>query len=469
METPQVTAVDDVEDSTVGLDLSGWNRDELEAEVRRLREKLKRVQKEKREAREADRSKSEFLAWLSHEIRTPLNSVLGSSSMMMELSPGEDQRDLLGIVDSAGRALLDLLNDVLDLSKIESGRVELEYSGFDPRECVEEVVECLEYRAEANEVELKVTFADDLPGKVWADRMRTRQVLTNLLGNAIKFTAKGRVEVRLYAKAIMSLPRRVRRRMEKSIEEEDYRSAIPLRLYFEVADTGIGISGEELPKLFRPYSQAHGALSRDRGGSGLGLAISKKLSELMGGELTVESEEGKGSRFTFSLCGLALPVVLEKGGGGAEELPASGPDFAKHFPMRVMVADDVPHNLEVTVRMLEFLGYEPDRARDGREVLERARQCNYDLILMDLRMPFIDGIEATREFRKEEKRARENGGGPSRNGDSNGCGRTRIVAMTAEATSYDRARCLEAGMNDYLRKPVKFTELVSKLREHAQV
>jgi PAS domain S-box-containing protein len=367
----------------------------------------------------AARAKSNFLANMSHEIRTPMNGVLGMLTLLLDGALGEQEREYISIAHGSAQSLLALLNDVLDFSKIEAGHMALEDVAFDVRALASEVVRLHEPMARARGLALAAALAGDIPAALLGDPLRLRQVTGNLLSNALKFTKEGRVELRLWV--------------------ED------ARLVLEVEDTGIGMGPETCERIFAPFTQEDTSVSRRFGGTGLGLAICRELVTLMGGEITVRSAVGKGSVFRVDL-------PLREGASEAHDTdarPQPLPVRPALGALRVLVVDDNAVNRIVAQRMLSRLGHEPQLAHDGREAVVAAARGGYDVIVMDVQMPEVDGLEATRAIREHERLL--------------GRAHVPIVALTAHASASDAERCREAGMDHYLTKPLSLAALAGVL------
>jgi len=395
---------------------------QVEARTRDLQAERDRAEEARQEAERADRAKSEFLANMSHEIRTPMNAVIGMTSVLLGTPLTTAQREHVDTIRSSGESLLGLLNDILDLSKVEAGALDLEAVPFDVRACVDDALQLLTPEASRKGLVLYDLVDPGVPPVVVSDASRLRQILVNLLGNAVKFTARGEVELAVSATPLAA---------EDGLWE----------LRFAVSDTGIGIAPQRMERLFKAFSQADSSTTRLYGGTGLGLAISRRLAEGLGGRMWAESEEGRGAVFHFTVrcraSGEPLPASAAVRSSPRAQMPA------KSLPLRILVAEDNSVNQKVALLMLEQMGYSADVAGNGREVLDALQRQQYDLVLMDIQMPRMDGLEATRRIVREWPRE----------------ARPRIIAMTANALRSDREACLAAGMDDYLSKPILFEDL----------
>jgi signal transduction histidine kinase/AmiR/NasT family two-component response regulator len=384
----------------------------------------------------AARAKTEFLANMSHEIRTPMTAILGYVELLAESCPstcpygaGERREHLATIARNADH-LLDIINGILDLSKIEAGRLELEQTVFSPLQLVEDVQALMRLRAEQAGLELEVEFGSAVPTAVTSDATRVKQVLINLLGNAVKFTSSG--SVRLIVRYLAS----------GNPDAADLAGPV---LQFDVVDTGLGMTAEQMARLFQPFSQADSSMTRRFGGTGLGLAISKRLANLLGGDIAVQSEPGRGTTFTFTIpAGSAADAVLVSAPLPSALSPAGSArgngDEPSLRDCRILLVEDGPDNRRLVSAVLAKAGALVELAENGQVAVEMALSARdagrpFDVILMDMQMPVLDGYEATRRLRQAGFK-------------------TPIIALTAHAMERDRERCLAAGCDDYATKPI---------------
>lgn len=389
----------------------------------KVTDRTAQLEEARRIAEEAAKSKGTFLAIMSHEIRTPMNGVLGMADLLATTPLNAEQRDWLETLRSSGQGLLGLLNDILDFSKMEAGKLVLEETPFDLRAQIHAVAALLEGKALEKDLHIQASVGPDVPHTVVGDALRLRQILTNLVGNAIKFTEHGRIDIGVHV---------------NPGPPSDNPGQPTTWLHFTVQDTGIGITPDALPKLFQPFTQADDSTTRQFGGTGLGLSICKLLIERMNGRIWLESEEGCGSTCHILVAlKTASPETEQKNDAPQPSTPAVVRD--------VLLVEDNPVNQKVAVAMLAKRGHRVTVANDGKEALDAIASRAFDIILMDVQMPVMDGLETTGHIRRREAEAGE--------------ARRHIVAMTAHSLGGDRERCLLAGMDDYMCKPFKAEEL----------
>ncbi len=381
----------------------------LHGNMRAVRQSKRHAQAVAERAAKATRAKSEFLAVISHELRTPMNAMLGSVELMRRTNLDEAQAEHLGAVQDAGTMLMTLLNDLLDVSKIEAGAMKIEIIPVNIRQLAERMHLMWHARASDQGLALKLAIDEDVPSWVMSDAMRLRQVLFNLLSNALKFTRRGEVCIRV----------------STGVDDTGGRTIV-----LSVSDTGMGIPEDVAVRLFRPFEQADSSTARRFGGTGLGLSICKGIAEALDGAISLKSEVDVGSTFT-----LVFPLVETEDAGREAE---SFGDLEVSDVVRILVAEDHAANRRLIGALLQPLGYDIVMACDGREAVEKFEAEPFDVILMDMQMPEMDGVQATRAIRSKGQRGAA----------------IPIVALTANATEGDRMRCMEAGMNDFLTKPL---------------
>ncbi len=387
-------------------------------ELKRYKENLMQA---KEQAEESSKVKSEFLANMSHEIRTPISGILGVVDLLKASSLSTQQKDYVSIIESSTDLLMTIINDILDLSKIEAGKMTLENIPFDIRKNLNDVLALFETKAKEKDLYLKLEVADDVPQVLVGDPVRIKQIYMNLISNAIKFTEKGGITIRASLKDSKKEKRQI---------------------HSEIIDTGVGIDKESRERLFKAFSQADVSTTRKHGGTGLGLAISQNLTIMMDGYIGVDSEPGKGSNFYFNIAlTKGDPEQLRQKSKEQEEKKFSDGQFS------ILLVEDNKINQRVSSMLLRQLKQEVDIAENGRVAVDKVKERRYDVIFMDIHMPLMDGYEATEKIRMLEK---ENNQSP-----------TPIVAVTANAVPEDREKCLNIGMDDYITKPFKKENLVN--------
>jgi len=402
---------------------------------------------EKKLAEDSNRAKTVYLSNMSHEMRTPLNTIIGMTHIGKTATSMEKKDEALEKIAEASAYLLEIVNDVLDISKIEANKMELSENSFNFRSMMQKLLNLISLRISEKELDFSVNIDENIPDHLIGDDKRLSQVITNLLSNAIKFTPLGGL-VKLEARLI---------------EEEDGFCI----LRFEITDSGIGISPEQQEKLFSPFQQANSCISGKFGGTGLGLVICKRIVEMMGGEIYIESELGKGAVFIFTAA-LRQDLSAKADPSDSDEEPAEH-DLDEFSGCRILLADDIEINREILLSLLEPYEIDIDTAENGEEALHlfsEKPEC-YDMILMDVQMPKMDGLEATRRIRALEKDPNFHIGESGR--DPSCCRKVPIIAMTANVFREDVEKCREAGMDDHLGKPLDIDTVIGKLRKHLHV
>ncbi len=394
--------------------------DAIEFQQKKAQASLTDLEKSKDEALKATQTKSEFLANMSHEIRAPMNGVLGMAQLMRFTEMTAEQRKYVDAIIDAGDSLMSIINDILDFSKIEAGHFQIDFQDFDLKRCLQNTLQIFEVKAKEKGLDLILDMKDDLPLMIRGDDLRLRQILNNLISNAIKFTSHGKVVVHVQV---------------KPQPEDKYNLSIA------VQDTGIGIHKEDLGKLFKSFSQANSSITRKFGGTGLGLAISQALCEMMGGTIGVESSPGKGSTFYFNL-------IFEKAQSQESDEKEKRSEYSRN--LRILVADDSDVNQMIVRTMFKKLGIRIDVASDGLEAIEMAAKTAYDLIYMDVHMPLKEGPEAARIILAENRFQPP----------------PRIIALTADMFKDDHRKCYEAGMIDLVMKPLQLNDLKASLMKY---
>ncbi len=383
------------------------------------------------ERKQAELAKQEFLATITHEIRTPIASVIGIADLLLNTNLSFEQRQFTKTIHQSGNFLLEIINDILDFSKIESGKLEIEKEPFDLQTCIDEALYMIAPKAIEKGLQVLCRNTNESSPTVLGDITRLRQVLINLLGNAVKFTETGSVEISVITSSV----------------ESDLDGNKIYEFQFAVKDTGIGIPSDRLDRLFKAFTQVNSSITRQYGGTGLGLAISKQLTELMGGRIWVESEVGVGSTFYFTITASLVEQEVEIITHHKWETDIER-QRADQYPLRILIVEDHIINQNVIRLMLQLMNYQPDVVSNGLEALAALRRQQYDLVLMDVQMPKMDGLTAAQYISREWT------------SDT----RPRIVALTASSTLGERERCLASGMDDYLTKPINIKQLVQVLK-----
>ncbi len=401
-------------------DTQKWLRD-------KVKEKTAELEQEMERAENSERAKEQFLANMSHEIRTPLNAILGMTRLLLDKEPRSDQMRYLNAIRESSDNLLVIINDILDLSKIEAGKVRFEEISFRLQDRIDTVLNTMQFTADEKRLDLKADMADRLPSVLNGDPYRLNQVLINLVGNALKFTEKGSVRISV-------------RELNRQDDKVD--------IQFEVTDSGIGIGKDKLQHIFDMFTQESSSTTRKFGGTGLGLAICKRLVELQGGDIEVESEPGKGSTFRFH-----VPYTISDDTGSAMNRSNTIEADKDLSGLRILLAEDNEFNKMVAVDTLEELipGVQVDIATTGKEAVELALKNNYHVILMDIQMPEMDGYEATRLIRSYNNERINS---------------VPIIAMTASVIKSEVDNCFESGMNDFVGKPFNPEELLNTIKRN---
>ncbi len=424
---------------------------QLETAKSKLETTIERANKLACEADSANKAKSEFLANMSHEIRTPLNGIIGMAELALETATDKNQQELFGTLSTETTVLLTVINDILDFSKIEAGMLELEETPFDLNTIIDDVASSMGLRAIQKNLQFKASLSPNVPTLLIGDQWRLKQILTNLTDNALKFTDKGEISIKV---------------------ENQENLGTKVKILFTIKDTGIGIPKKKLSSIFKGFTQADGSTTRKYGGTGLGTTISKQLVELLGGNIGIESHEGKGSQFWFTATFLKQPnkntwgkieeinlnplgkLNLKTQCGRSTGLPEN---LECRGMGRILLVEDYPTNQQVVLRHLRSTGYIVDLAENGQTAVDAYRKQHYDLILMDIQMPIMDGYQATTMIRNVEVKNRKMRAGNHLISKD----RTPIIAMTAHATKGDKEKCLQAGMDDYIAKPLRRKELLN--------
>jgi two-component system, sensor histidine kinase and response regulator len=406
---------------------------------RRLREAMIRATRLAKKAEQASEAKSDFLAKMSHELRTPLNGIIGMAEIALSTGMDDHQRQMLQIIDRESNALLRIINDILDFSKVEAGKMEIEKRPFGLDTLLDEVADTMVPQARQKGLELITHLPPEIPTRLKGDAMRIKQVLLNLAGNALKFTHQGEIRISVTLK--------------KETEQQAH-------IELSVKDTGIGIAPEKQAAIFEGFTQADQSTTRKYGGTGLGITISQQLVALMGGQLTLESREHAGTTFRFTLAFDRQPAEAEEQPRPSGANPQAGGDPAQHMDGRILLVEDYATNQIVASRHLKAVGLQVDIAENGQQAVDAYQQHDYDLILMDVQMPIMDGYEATGAIRELEAETT-----PRSSEEHDPRHHTPIIAMTANALKSDRDKCLAAGMDGFITKPIKRDTLLKTVSQ----